>query len=410
MNLKLSSLKLRAIVVLVVSRLEGVTLVFKNDPLESVEVSSTFDSVSAIQAFVQSEIERQLRELFRTELPGIIHQLSRRWIKSQPTSQRSPSSVPLLQSSSSHSSSSSSSASLISASSLEPRIPHCPSPLMASVPDAVESYDPTYGLRPSHPPLVGKFTRYRSLVAKKTRKQGLGTVLESEDESEDEHGVLAISPSCPPTPPPSLSHHPHGSTPHRTPSTKPRILRSHSALISPGAPSSSSAASCSTRRVFTPDTQPSSPNAWSDAPSLLIRDRPLSRFALQKIPIHKPKPIIHLTDSSTTSSLPSRPSRPSRFAVYSRLSTPSYSCEEDEGGEEEAKDELEIMSPDSSHCHLLASLARTNCTLSPFTRSIPHCAARSTPPCETVIINRRGVEDDYLCRQKRVTKIGQRRS
>lgn len=80
MQLRLSSLRLKAIIVLVVSKQKGITLVFKNDPLESVDVSSTFDSVAVIQKYLQQEIEGQLREMFREDLPGIIHRLSQTWL------------------------------------------------------------------------------------------------------------------------------------------------------------------------------------------------------------------------------------------------------------------------------------------------------------------------------------------
>ena len=80
MRVRLSEVKLRAIVVLVVSRNKGITLVFKNDPLESVKVSSTFDGVGVIQRYLQEEIEGQLREMFRDDLPSIIHRLSQDWL------------------------------------------------------------------------------------------------------------------------------------------------------------------------------------------------------------------------------------------------------------------------------------------------------------------------------------------
>ncbi|CAD6956083.1 unnamed protein product [Tilletia controversa] len=80
MHLRLSHVRLRAIVVLVVSKSKGVTMVFKNDPLESVDVSSTFDGVAVIQKYLQQEIEGQLREMFREDLPGIIHRLSQSWL------------------------------------------------------------------------------------------------------------------------------------------------------------------------------------------------------------------------------------------------------------------------------------------------------------------------------------------
>lgn len=79
MTLRLSSLHLRAILILVVSASKGITLVFKNDPLQNVSVSSTFDSIEVIRGYLQQEIEGQLREMFREDLPGIIHRLSQKW-------------------------------------------------------------------------------------------------------------------------------------------------------------------------------------------------------------------------------------------------------------------------------------------------------------------------------------------
>jgi distribution and morphology protein 34 len=80
MTIRLSRLNLRAILILVVSASKGITLVFKNDPLQNVEVSSTFDSVEVIRGYLQQEIEGQLREMFREDLPGIIHRLSQTWL------------------------------------------------------------------------------------------------------------------------------------------------------------------------------------------------------------------------------------------------------------------------------------------------------------------------------------------
>lgn len=83
MLLRISDLKLRGIVVLVVSKTKGVTLVFKNDPLENILVSSTFDSISSIRNFLQREIEKQIRNLFQEDLPVMIHNLSLRHIQNE---------------------------------------------------------------------------------------------------------------------------------------------------------------------------------------------------------------------------------------------------------------------------------------------------------------------------------------
>lgn len=60
------------------SKAKGITLVFRNDPLESLKVSSTFDSIPFIKEYLQKEIERQVRGLFQEELPVAVHRLSLR--------------------------------------------------------------------------------------------------------------------------------------------------------------------------------------------------------------------------------------------------------------------------------------------------------------------------------------------
>ncbi|RVD85816.1 uncharacterized protein DFL_004123 [Arthrobotrys flagrans] len=79
LQITLSNFRLSGFVILVFSKAKGVTLVFRNDPLESLVVSSTFDSIPFIKDYLQKEIEKQLRNLFQEELPAIIHRLSLRW-------------------------------------------------------------------------------------------------------------------------------------------------------------------------------------------------------------------------------------------------------------------------------------------------------------------------------------------
>jgi distribution and morphology protein 34 len=67
----------------VVDRTKGVTLSFKNDPLDSVLVSSTFDSLPSVQKFLQQAIENQLRQVFAEDLPGIIHEMSLKYINGE---------------------------------------------------------------------------------------------------------------------------------------------------------------------------------------------------------------------------------------------------------------------------------------------------------------------------------------
>jgi distribution and morphology protein 34 len=78
LQITLSDFKLSAFIILVFSRQKGLTLVFRNDPLESLKVSSTFDSIPFIKDYLQKEIEGQLRTLMMDELPAIIHRLSLR--------------------------------------------------------------------------------------------------------------------------------------------------------------------------------------------------------------------------------------------------------------------------------------------------------------------------------------------
>lgn len=88
MLLRISDLKLRGIVVLSVSRTKGITLVFKNDPLESITIGSTFDALGGVRDFLQHEIEKQLRNLFQEDLPVMIHHLSLRRLQQQQQQQQ----------------------------------------------------------------------------------------------------------------------------------------------------------------------------------------------------------------------------------------------------------------------------------------------------------------------------------
>ncbi|CAI6088808.1 unnamed protein product [Clonostachys chloroleuca] len=75
-SITLSEIKLSAFIILVFSKQKGLTLVFRNDPLESLKVSSTFDSIQFVRDYLQRTIEQKLRDLMMNELPAIIHRLS----------------------------------------------------------------------------------------------------------------------------------------------------------------------------------------------------------------------------------------------------------------------------------------------------------------------------------------------
>lgn len=76
LSITLSDIKLSAFIILVFSKQKGLTLVFRNDPLESLKVSSTFDSIPFVRDYLQRTIEQQLRNLMMDELPATIHRLS----------------------------------------------------------------------------------------------------------------------------------------------------------------------------------------------------------------------------------------------------------------------------------------------------------------------------------------------
>ncbi|OTA93293.1 hypothetical protein M434DRAFT_73311 [Hypoxylon sp. CO27-5] len=92
LSITLSEIKLSAFIILVFSKQKGLTLVFRNDPLESLKVSSTFDSIQFVRDYLQRTIEGQLRTLMMDELPAIIHKLSLRlWCPDQlPREETSP--------------------------------------------------------------------------------------------------------------------------------------------------------------------------------------------------------------------------------------------------------------------------------------------------------------------------------
>ncbi|MBW0472339.1 hypothetical protein O181_012054 [Austropuccinia psidii MF-1] len=432
MTLRLSSLQLRAIVVLVISRLEGVTLVFKNDPLESVQVSSTFDSLATIQNFLQSEIERQLRDLFRTELPGIIHQLSRKWLhqnhSNNPSGPSHSPSIPIIHPNPVTTTPSSSVN--------NPTLTHN----LASVPDQIESYDPTYGLRPSHPPLVGNFNQYRSLLRQKNQIVGLGAVLaQTDDETDDEASkpsVISIDPPHLTSPTPTeLSKTNSSIGENRIP--KPKIFHSHSAgLIRSDLLSSSSSyygaqtdSHVTPRKYLFPHAY-GTPGPSGKSQSMISKEdegQILRNRRMERFPIHTPSvssgaPRATGTNGLQTDSSAIEPSRVSRSTMGSpramRLTRPpsslfsslhhssstslppysSLNCDSIKSvktcqspifltsrstttDEEQSDENFELFNEveKSPQCALLASLVRGNWTLSPFSRSISHYAARSTP-------------------------------
>ncbi|KAH9482361.1 Mitochondrial distribution and morphology protein 34 [Psilocybe cubensis] len=183
MLLRLSHFRLSSYVVLVVSKQKGITLVFKTDPLQHVDINSTFDSIAVIQNFIQREIEGQLRQMFREDLPGIIHRLSQQWVKAKVEAPYLSTTQHLH-----HKNSLSSVASYrsrpLSTSTGRPTTPPLqkpptpPEPSPSSHPD-LENFDPTYGLRPEGLPTKSVFKSFSSLF---TPNKGLADLAEEIDD------------------------------------------------------------------------------------------------------------------------------------------------------------------------------------------------------------------------------------
>ncbi|PPQ68305.1 hypothetical protein CVT25_001393 [Psilocybe cyanescens] len=182
MLLRLSHFRLSSYVVLVVSKQKGITLVFKTDPLQHVDINSTFDSIAVIQNFIQREIEGQLRQMFREDLPGIIHRLSQQWVKAKVEApylstqhlnhKPSPSSV------NSHRTRPPPSSTGAPSTPPFQKVPTPPEPSPSSHPD-LENFDPTYGLRPEGLPTKSVFKGFSSLF---TPNKGLADLAEEVDD------------------------------------------------------------------------------------------------------------------------------------------------------------------------------------------------------------------------------------
>lgn len=299
MLLRLSHFRLNSYVVLVVSKQKGITLVFKTDPLQNVDINSTFDSIAVIQNFIQREIEGQLRQMFREDLPGIIHRLSQQWIKAKveapyldkrpPPLIRRPfdtASAPDLSYLSpgfaamglrpsfrrppSLAGGHARSISGVSVTSLPHRMaPNSRSTLPAptsppsteassSLPE-IENFDPTYGLRPEGLPTKSVFTSFGRLYK---QDKGLADLTEEPSESDEQAGhesfdILDWEDTIPDySPPPSVSEELESVPEYETiPAvgggtiTRPRVYHSQSMIQPPSeVPNTSVAESTSSCR------------------------------------------------------------------------------------------------------------------------------------------------------------------
>lgn len=78
MSLHISQLKLDAVISIGYSMQQGLTVNFKNDPLHSITIRSTFDELG-INDLITREIKERIRSSLRDVLPRILHQMSLKW-------------------------------------------------------------------------------------------------------------------------------------------------------------------------------------------------------------------------------------------------------------------------------------------------------------------------------------------
>jgi len=75
-KLRISNLKLSGIAALGFSN-KGITFCFKNDPLEDINVSSTFDRIQAIKKLIERIIKTQISAFLLEDVPELIHNFSK---------------------------------------------------------------------------------------------------------------------------------------------------------------------------------------------------------------------------------------------------------------------------------------------------------------------------------------------
>ena len=403
MLLRLSHFRLSSYVVLVVSKQKGITLVFKTDPLQHVDINSTFDSIAVIQNFIQREIEGQLRQKFREDLPGIIHRLSQQWVKAKveapylnkrpppPATTRHsfdvmssfsqtpnisdiglrrsfiPSRRPL---------STSGSTSTRHSTRKPPPTPHSESPSSSSTsshPD-LENFDPTYGLRPEGLPSKSGFKGFSNLF---TPDKGLADLAQESsefsefDEDDDERGssfdlvdwedtIPGISPT------PSVYSAPRDSNNGAIsyfsdvlPTAGPREVgggvggdEERSIIYMRRPPSErrfSVTSSTSTSNLE--DSHNTGSSSSSSPPDRYVIDRQLRHHH-------------HPLSQSSSSSPPSQPH--------------SHHYHYQQQQEDPTKIVLRLSLNNS--IHQFSTLSHSNHTLSPYTRDVSHFTVRSVPP------------------------------
>lgn len=73
----ISDVRLSGVITLVVSKKKGVVLVFKDDPLESIKITTSMDSIPQAADRIKYEIEQEIRVVFRNSIPEMLYELTK---------------------------------------------------------------------------------------------------------------------------------------------------------------------------------------------------------------------------------------------------------------------------------------------------------------------------------------------
>ena len=444
MLLRLSHFKLNSYVVLVVSKQKGITLVFKTDPLQNVDINSTFDSIAVIQKFIQREIEGQLRQMFREDLPGIIHRLSQQWVKAkveapyldkrpppvvrrpwdtasapdlshlpdgpfgpglvalEPSFVRAPSlgtfSYGRVRSVSGVSVASSARRTSKSAQ-FTPVIPPPTEPPTSSLPD-LENFDPTYGLRPEGLPTKSVFSNFGRLFK---QNKGLADLTEEQSEvdgeeeaAEEEDTGYSVADwddtSIDYSPPPSLTPDDSVTEYETIPAvgggtiTRPRVYHSQSMIQTPSQISrtTTDAGSITTStpslRHFISPSQQAGPSRTNSFPFSTPRI-PNRGFARSvETPPRADPPHSAHSHESINKPPPLSFRRLSVSSTAANLDPFHSGSPPPHHAMTEADPNTTLRPTLNNTLHQLSTLSFSNHTLSPYTRSLEHFAVRSGPP------------------------------
>ncbi|KAF8897863.1 hypothetical protein BD779DRAFT_1492723 [Infundibulicybe gibba] len=390
MLLRLSHFKLNSYVVLV------------TDPLQNVDINSTFDSIAVIQKFIQREIEGQLRQMFREDLPGIIHRLSQQWVKAKveapylakrpPPSSFETRSAPDISFHSLTAQNIGLQSQILQRHSVGPPIIRRAFSVSGqSIPSTTRPLSASPARPPSPPSDNGLPTKsvFRGFSSLFTPSKGLADLAEepSEDVSEYNDGgsfdILdwdgdTTHDIVPPSTPNSVAEFETIPAVGGGTITRPRIYHSQSMVQTPDLASRS-----------LPGRSRSYQNVFSGVATPLISRsiprRPVTPDSLETQPSHSSSGI-----GQTISTPPSDPMHHDNSDVYIHHSTPSrrpsISASDFQSGSPPSHNPLDpdpkiILRPSLNNTiHQLSTLSQSYHTLSPYTRSLEHFTVRSVPP------------------------------